>query len=92
MFISDMSLFLPLQYPGGTEAALAYILKRSTKCGNRIFKFWFGPFRPAVGLVHPETVKCILKTSEPKAMKDKGAYSLVVPWLGNSSVFEFITV
>ena len=49
---------------------------------NTHFSFWFGPFRPAVGLCHPSAVKLLLKTAEPKAMSGKGGYSLLLDWLG----------
>ena len=58
------------------------MLDKANRHGNRVYKFWFGPFRPNAVLVHPDTAKHILKTAEPKTMKDKGGYTMLVPWLG----------
>jgi len=51
--------------------------------GNRVHKFWFGPFRPIVRLVHSDTLKLILRTAEPKVLSS-GGYRLLIPWLGNA--------
>ena len=56
--------------------------------GNRAAKYWFGPFRPVVELAHPETVKLILRTSEPKALANQGVYNLLRPWLGEHSAIQ----
>lgn len=36
-----------------------------------------------MALNHPDTVKLILRTAEPKAVRGNGAYSLVLPFLGD---------
>ena len=74
-----------LQIPGGSggkETSLLAMLEYTRQYGSRVYKFWFGPFRPMVRLVHPDTVKLILRTAEPKEMSN-GAYSHAMPWLGN---------
>ena len=48
----------------------------------RCFVYFFGPVRPVLVLVHPDTVKELTKTAEPKALSGGGAYSLLLPWLG----------
>lgn len=58
--------------------------------GNRAVAFWFGPFRPNVLVVHPDTIKLILKTTEPKALKDSGGYAMVVPWLGREMLLYYL--
>ena len=45
---------------------------------------WVGP-RPVLITCHPETCKLVMKSSEPKHLHDKGAYSFVRPWMGESS-------
>ena len=49
---------------------------------NRVFRFWLGPFVPSLVLVHPETIKVVTKTEEPKFTSGNAAYTLVLPWLG----------
>ncbi|XP_066276891.1 cytochrome P450 4F2-like isoform X2 [Branchiostoma lanceolatum] len=44
-----------------------------------IIPFWLGPFNVLNLCVHPETVKTILGTSEPKGM----GYRFLHPWLGD---------
>ena len=41
-----------------------------------------GGHRSQVFVYHPDTVKAILKTSEPKHKTCGGPYNLVLPWLG----------
>ncbi|KAK6189675.1 hypothetical protein SNE40_001678 [Patella caerulea] len=52
------------------------------KAGHKVILYWFGPYRPVLATVHPETVKVILKSTAPKS-KGLVGYSLVVPWLGD---------
>jgi len=54
--------------------------------GGRASRFWFGPFRPTVRLAHPDTLKLILRTAEPKPTSN-GGYSHVLPWLGIFAIF-----
>ena len=46
-------------------------------------KFMVGPWWGVVVLRHPDYVKKILKSSEPKPMSVGGTYSLLRPWLGD---------
>ncbi|XP_022104399.1 cytochrome P450 4F22-like [Acanthaster planci] len=41
---------------------------------------WAGPFLPIVILHHPDTVKAVLSTGEPKA---ENLYSYIRPWIGD---------
>ncbi|XP_046555072.1 cytochrome P450 4B1-like [Haliotis rubra] len=52
------------------------------KDGSQAYMFWIGFFRPMVVVAHPESVRAILKTSEPKA-KSGGSYDFLLPWLGD---------
>lgn len=42
-----------------------------------------GPLRPVLVLNHPDTIKQILKTTEPKPTKDRGGYAFLFPWIGD---------
>lgn len=70
------------QHPGICGATLQWLVDMNKRHGGYVYRLWFGPFRPAVGLNHPDTVKLILRTAEPKAVRGNGAYSLVLPFLG----------
>lgn len=41
---------------------------------------WMGPFMPMLLVSHPDTVRIILKTSEPKAPQ---TYHMIEPWIGD---------
>ncbi|XP_041126884.1 cytochrome P450 4B1-like [Polyodon spathula] len=42
--------------------------------------FWFGPFVSVLDINHPDYVKTILATTEPK---DDISYTFLIPWIGN---------
>jgi len=65
-----------------TEAGLMYMIDRTHRYGNRVHKLFFGPFFAVAVLVHPDTLKLILRTAEPKVLS-LGYYGLLTPWLGN---------
>ncbi|KAL8624346.1 hypothetical protein ACOMHN_044777 [Nucella lapillus] len=44
----------------------------------QFFRLWLGPFRAVVSLYHPDSVRDLLKTSEPKPHM----YNFALPWLG----------
>ncbi|XP_069118740.1 cytochrome P450 4F2-like [Argopecten irradians] len=48
----------------------------------RVCRMWLGPFVPQIFVHHPDSVKCILKSSEPKARGLGGSYEYLLPWLG----------
>ena len=48
------------------------------------FSFWYGPFLSCVELIHPSTVKILLKTEEPKQFSDNTGYNLLLSWLGKA--------
>ncbi|XP_048238893.1 leukotriene-B4 omega-hydroxylase 3-like isoform X1 [Haliotis rufescens] len=62
-----------------TEVRMEYMdgLMRKHKY---FYRLWQGAFRPLIMCCHPDSVKLLLKTSEPKPMA--GAYQFAVPWLG----------
>ncbi|XP_013415216.1 cytochrome P450 4A25-like [Lingula anatina] len=68
------------QHPGMNDACLKWILQL-TEQHKTAFRYWFGPFKACVAVVHPDTVKVILNTTEPKT--SLGGYNLMQDWLGN---------
>ncbi|XP_063429981.1 leukotriene-B4 omega-hydroxylase 3-like [Mytilus trossulus] len=48
----------------------------------KFYRVWFGPFTPIVSLVHPDSVKVLLKTAEPKPVGHGPTYRTLIPWLG----------
>ncbi|XP_069136543.1 ultra-long-chain fatty acid omega-hydroxylase-like isoform X1 [Argopecten irradians] len=68
-----------LEYPGPNEAGLKY-QREMTGLYPRISRAWLGPILPLIIVNHPETVKAILKTSEPKG---KQIYRFIEPWIGD---------
>lgn len=58
------------------------VFQRLTEMYNRKFVFWSGSMRPVITLVHPETVKSILKSTEPKTTALGAGYKLIEEWIG----------
>ncbi|KAK3587339.1 hypothetical protein CHS0354_011320, partial [Potamilus streckersoni] len=48
----------------------------------KYYGIWYGRFRADVTVTHPDTVRKILKTSEPKPTGFAGGYRFGLPWLG----------
>ncbi|XP_048881825.1 cytochrome P450 4B1 isoform X2 [Brienomyrus brachyistius] len=58
-------------------------LEKNIKWGEKYplaFPLWFGPFVAFLNIHHPEYVKTILASTEPK---DDFAYKFLIPWIGN---------
>ncbi|XP_072033130.1 ultra-long-chain fatty acid omega-hydroxylase-like [Amphiura filiformis] len=47
--------------------------------GNTALQVWMGPFYPGVSVYHPDNLKAIFATMEPK---EKKGYGFLEPWLG----------
>ncbi|KAL3862141.1 hypothetical protein ACJMK2_008131 [Sinanodonta woodiana] len=58
------------------------LLNSFCKSFPKMFKFWVGPFRPTLTVNHPDTVRLVLKTAEPKPTGFDGVYRFGLPWLG----------
>lgn len=69
-------------FPGPNEAGLKYMVDRSIASKDGIAQTWMGPFLPNALVFHPNSVKTILKTSEPKP-RAIGGYHNLFPWLGD---------
>ena len=48
----------------------------------RLWRAWFGPLLYNVTVNHPDTVKAILKTTEPKYTDRSAGYFVLKDWLG----------
>jgi len=57
-------------------------LEKGRYHGGKVLREWFGPFRPGVMFHHPDTLKLILRTAEPKSTEGNGPYNFVRGWLG----------
>ena len=67
-------------FPGSTDESLDWHHELVKKF-PRYYVFIVGPL-PVLQLNHPETVKIISKTAEPKPTEGIGGYSALLPWLG----------
>lgn len=68
-----------LEYPGPNDEGLKFQREMTGKF-PRVQSVWNGPFFPMVLVSHPDTVRIILKTSEPKCYR---IYHLMEPWIGD---------
>ncbi|KAJ8321081.1 hypothetical protein KUTeg_002668 [Tegillarca granosa] len=68
-------------YPGPTEEGLSY---QRLKCSlyPLVNRFWVMRFRPVLVFHHPDSVKVILKTTEPKPTSQTSIYGMGMAWLG----------
>lgn len=71
-----------LVHPGATEEGMMTNYRWMTN-NPRCYVVYMGPVRPVLILHHPETVKILLKTAEPKALLGGSGYTLLRPWLGD---------
>ena len=72
---------LQIPQPGDMLVSWAEKLTLKYPRYNKFFMFSWMPGE--VWLRHPDPVKQILKTSEPKSMSGGGSYALLKPWLGD---------
>ncbi|KAL4221389.1 hypothetical protein ACF0H5_019647 [Mactra antiquata] len=68
---------LPIQ----GEERVQYALENSMKY-PRHYCFWAGGLNPMLVVTHPETVRAVMKTAEPKPTGFGGMYRFGLPWLG----------
>ncbi|KAK7505999.1 hypothetical protein BaRGS_00002721, partial [Batillaria attramentaria] len=66
-------------FPGVDDRGLAF-QREMTAVFPRVHSVWNGPFFPMLIVSHPDTVRIILKTSEPKCYR---IYHLIEPWVGD---------
>ncbi|XP_077990630.1 cytochrome P450 4F4-like [Glandiceps talaboti] len=72
-------LFGHLLVLGGNEEGMTNQGELATK-NVYCYKFWAGPFTCVVNLTHPESVKRLSNTTEPK---NEFVYGMLRPWLGD---------
>ncbi|KAL5013691.1 hypothetical protein ScPMuIL_007961 [Solemya velum] len=70
--------------PADGEARLQFFDRFSNlpNGGDKMAVFWVGPFTPRLFLHHPDTMKEVFHTADPKPIGFMGAYNPVLPWLG----------
>ncbi|XP_072050354.1 uncharacterized protein [Amphiura filiformis] len=64
----------------GDRSQIPSLIQGYAERAKYAFQFWLGPFAGSLLVVHPDTVKAILSTAEPK---DEANYSLLRPWIGD---------
>ncbi|XP_062617356.1 leukotriene-B4 omega-hydroxylase 3-like [Saccostrea cucullata] len=69
-----------LMYPGPNEEGLKFQMERCDR--YPMFHLLWISFRPVLILHHPETVKVLLKSTEPKPRQLGTVYILGLDWLG----------
>ncbi|XP_078703229.1 taurochenodeoxycholic 6 alpha-hydroxylase-like [Branchiostoma floridae x Branchiostoma belcheri] len=73
------------QYDLPKQKGLFQALEFAEKYG-KAFRLWWGPVRPCLTVVHPDTAKQILRKSDPKP--GGAGYDLIIPWLGDGLVLS----
>ncbi|XP_069118512.1 cytochrome P450 4A25-like isoform X2 [Argopecten irradians] len=68
------------QLPKTSHERLEYG-RKNTEQFPRYYRFWSGP-RANIVLNHPDTIKVVIKTAEPKPTGFGGSYRHALPWLG----------
>lgn len=53
-----------------------------TKERSKVICYWFMFFFPEFNVVHPDSAKILMKSSEPKSIGFGGAYGMMKSWLG----------
>ncbi|BFZ22987.1 hypothetical protein BsWGS_26025 [Bradybaena similaris] len=73
--------------PGINEEGLAYEFENSRKY-KYFHRAWVGPFLPVLVLLHPETIKPVIKSQAPKPRSKLIAtvYDMGVRWLGEGLI------
>ena len=73
-----------LEHPGPNEAGMMKTLEWTEKASDGCYTVLY-PLRPTLVLCHPDTVKLILKTSQPKGLLPACGWSywMFDHWLGN---------
>ncbi|BFZ12158.1 hypothetical protein BsWGS_15197 [Bradybaena similaris] len=68
--------------PTDGEGRIAFCQEIMDNVHGKYARVWWGPIWPNLVVYHPETIKPILKSSEPKSRGFGQAYELAVPWIG----------
>ncbi|XP_071082025.1 ultra-long-chain fatty acid omega-hydroxylase-like [Haliotis cracherodii] len=68
-------------YPQDFEKR-ALVDKEWMKRFPKYCRIWRGPLLPIISVYHPDTIRAIIKSAEPKPRGLLGPYESLVPWLG----------
>ena len=79
------------QRPEPGSPLLNSYFERLARKYPRLYVMWIGRLIPAVQCVHPETIKVIFKSSEPKMTNSISVYYMALPWLGKITENKHIT-
>ena len=60
--------------------------KKFVDDGHKVYLWWLGPFRCAIVAAHPDVVKVLLRSLEPKPRFGSG---LLRPWLGKELTIKW---
>jgi len=64
--------------------ALFHIMKKIVVTERpSVICYWHMFLFPSFNVCHPDSVKVLLKSSEPKPIGTGGAYSFLMEWIGN---------
>ena len=69
------------KFPGPNKEGLKWLVDYAVKY-PRYYLLVHGPFKSKLLLNHPETIKQLLKTAEPKQLNIDGFYRMAKPWIG----------
>ncbi|BFZ12157.1 hypothetical protein BsWGS_15196 [Bradybaena similaris] len=72
--------------PKDGDGRIVFCREMMDKVNGKYCRIWWGPIWPNVVVYHPETVKTILKSSEPKSRGFGQIYELAVPWIGEGLI------
>ncbi|CAG5126234.1 unnamed protein product [Candidula unifasciata] len=72
--------------PKDGEGRIAFCRELMDNHHGKYARIWWGPFWPNLVVYHPETVKVILKSSEPKPRGFGQSYELAIPWIGEGLI------
>ncbi|XP_067685427.1 cytochrome P450 4F2-like [Haliotis asinina] len=52
----------------------------------KYYRMWIGPFHPVIIVYHADTIRAIVKSTEPKSRGFGGPYTSLLPWLGEGLI------
>ncbi|XP_071180025.1 cytochrome P450 4A25-like [Mytilus edulis] len=62
---------------------MTIIKEIASKERSKVVGYWFMFFFPEFNVIHPDSAKILMKSSEPKAIGFGGAYGMMKSWLGD---------
>ncbi|KAL5013692.1 hypothetical protein ScPMuIL_007962 [Solemya velum] len=76
------------EMPVDGEGKLRYFenLRNCENGGKKMALYWSGPFTPRIVLHHPDTMKELYHTADPKPLHTTSLYKTFLPWLGEGLI------